>query len=241
MLTRSIINRIRYVLEDLFPPVLRDSWLFYALMHLVLWRRTKHFVSFRARSPYMSADEYDEYYRAYTPLLDKTDLNDACIARILREVEGSRAIDVGCGRGYFAGLLASETGKQIAALDFQIAPSLRRRYPNVRFLQGAIERLPFREAQFDTVICAHTLEHIVGFERAVGELRRICAKKLIVVVPREREYKYSFNLHVQFFPYEHSLLNRLHPLPAVHGCEIVDGDLLYIEERDHTLRTTTMS
>ncbi|HYC60575.1 MAG TPA: methyltransferase domain-containing protein [Thermoanaerobaculia bacterium] len=231
MLTRSIINRIRYVLEDLFPPFLRDSGLFYALMHVVLRGRTRHFVSFRPRSPYMSAREYDEFYREYTPLLDKTDLNEACIARIRREVEGERALDVGCGRGYFAGLLASETATRITAVDFQVAPALRGRYPNVKFVQGTIERLPFRDAQFDTVICAHTLEHILGFENAVAELRRVCAKKLILVVPREREYKYSFNLHVHFFPYEHSLLNRLHPLPPVHACEVVDGDLLYIEDR----------
>lgn len=225
VLNRSIVNRIRYVLEDLVPPFLRDSWLFYALMHLVLRGKTRHYVSFRPRSPYMTAAEYDEFYRSYPPLLEKTDLNDACIARILREVEGP-VIDVGCGRGYFAGLL-----KDAIAIDFQIDPKLTTRYPHVRFVQGAIERLPFRDGQFDTVICAHTLEHIIAFESAVAELRRICRTKLILVVPREREYKYSFNVHVQFFPYAHSLLNRLHPLPRQHTCEVVDGDLLYIETR----------
>lgn len=226
MLNRSIVNRLRYVLEDLLPPALRDSRLFYLLMHLVLRGRTRHFVSFRARSPYMRADEYDAYYRSYTPLLEKTDLNDACVASILAEVAGESVLDAGCGRGYLAELLAKE-GRVVTAIDFQIARAI----PSVLAVQGAVERLPFRDAQFDTVICTHTLEHIVAFDRAVAELRRVCRRKLILVVPREREYKYSFNLHVHFFPYPHALLNRLHPLPPIHLCEVVDGDLMYVEDR----------
>ena len=232
MLTRTIINRIRYVLEDLLPPAVHDSRFFYWLMHVVLRGRTKHFTSFRRRSPYMSAAEYDDFYRRYTPLLEKTDLNDACIERILREVEGRRVVDVGCGRGFLASLIAAQDSRYVTAVDFQVAPKTTRSYPNVRaFVQGSIEHLPFRAGEFDTVICTHTLEHIVAFEHAVAELRRICRTKLILVVPCEREYQYSFNLHVHFFPYVHSLLNRLHPLPPRHACEVVDGDLVYIETR----------
>lgn len=231
VLNRSIVNRIRYVLEDVLPPAVRDSRLFYLLMFLVLGRRTKHFVSFRARSPYMAAGEYDDYYRRYAPLLEKTDLNDACIERILREVDGEQVLDVGCGRAFMAGVLARTSGKQVCAIDFQIAPALTARQPSVRFVQGSIARLPFRDGQFDTVLCTHTLEHIVAFENAIAELRRVCRGKLIVVVPCEREYKYSFNLHVHFFPYAHSLLNRMHPLPPQHSCEVLDGDLMYVETR----------
>jgi 2-polyprenyl-3-methyl-5-hydroxy-6-metoxy-1,4-benzoquinol methylase len=220
------------VLEDLLPPAIRDSRFFYLLMHVVLRGRTKHFVSFHARSPYMSRDEYDDFYRRYPPLLEKTDLNDGCIERILREVEGHSVIDVGCGRGYMTGLLAEQTQRSVTALDFQITPALAGRYPACTFVQGAIEHLPFRDEQFDTVICTHTLEHIVQFGVAIAELRRICRRKLILVVPCEREYKYAFNLHVHFFPYPHSLLNRLHPLPPKHACEAIDGDLLYVESRE---------
>jgi 2-polyprenyl-3-methyl-5-hydroxy-6-metoxy-1,4-benzoquinol methylase len=226
VLNRSIVNRIRYVLEEWIPPVLRDSRLFYLLMHLVLRGRTRHFTSFRVRSPYMSAAEYDEFYRAYAPLLKTTDLNDACVERILAEAQGPRIIDVGCGRGYLAGLLARADEHRVYALDFQSSAA---RPKTVRFIQGAIERLPFDDGAFDTVICTHTLEHIIAFEQAVAELRRICRGKLILVVPREREYRYSFNLHVHFFAYPHALLNRLLPLPPEHSCKVVDGDLLYVE------------
>jgi len=232
VLDRSIINRIRYVLEDVIPPAVRDSRLFYFLMYLVLRGRTADYVSFRSRSPYMDGEEYDRFYREYSPLLEKTDLNDECLVRIRAEVEGTRVLDAGCGRGYLAGVLAQTHDREVTALDLQIARSLPERQADVQFVEGTLERLPFRDQQFDTVICAHTLEHLVALDRAVAELRRVCRRKLIVVVPREREYRYAFNLHVHFFPYAHSLLNRLHPLPGRHRCEVVDGDWLYVETRD---------
>jgi ubiquinone/menaquinone biosynthesis C-methylase UbiE len=95
--------------------------------------------------------------------------------------------------------------------------------------------LPFADGAFDTVICSHTLEHVRNVERAVSELRRVCRKRLIIVVPSEREYKYSFNLHVSFFPYPHSLLNRLAPLPTHHDCAVLDGDIFYLENMARTV------
>lgn len=48
------------------------------------------------------------------------------------------------------------------------------------------------------------LEHIKDLQLALEELRRICKKRLIIVVPRQREYKYTFDLHINFFPYEYT-------------------------------------
>ena len=230
-LNRRVVNVIRYVLEDLLPPVLRDSVFFYWAMHLLFRRHTRYFTAFRTRSPYMSALEYDAYYRFFPSLMSETDLNDACIERLISEVRGETYADVGCGRGYFAGVLARRTGKKVTASDFIILPGLRSKYPDVTFVESDIERLPYADKAFDTVICTHSLEHIVHFDRALAELRRVYRRRLMIVVPREREYRYSFNLHVNFFPYPHSLLNRMHPLPQRHSCEVVAGDFLYIEDR----------
>jgi SAM-dependent methyltransferase len=232
MLNRDSINKLRYVLEDVMPAFVRDSRLFYGLMWLMYRDRTRYFTDFRVRSPHLTRDEYEAYYRAFPALLEQTDLNQACIERIVAESVGDTAIDVGCGRGYFADVLRRRTGKQVTGVDFIVPQALREKYPEVTFVEGAIEKLPFADQAFDTVICSHTLEHITQLSAAVAELRRICRQRLILVVPREREYRYGFNMHVNFFPYPHSLLNRLHPLPARHRCEVVDGDLLYVEDRD---------
>ncbi|MDZ7823470.1 MAG: methyltransferase domain-containing protein [Ahrensia sp.] len=74
----------------------------------------------------------------------------------------------------------------------------------MEYYAARVEKLPFKDNEFDTVVCTHVLEHVLDFRSSLQELRRIAAKRLIVVVPREREYKYSFNPHFNFFPYKHS-------------------------------------
>ena len=231
-LNRRVVNVIRYVLEDLLPPVFRDSIFFYWAMHILFRKHTRYFTSFRPRSPYMTSEEYNAYYRFFPSLMSETDLNQRCIERLIAEVRGETFADIGCGRGYFAGLLAQSTGKRVIASDFIIGSALTQKYPGVRFVESEIERLPYPNQAFDTVISSHTLEHILNFDQAVAELRRIYRRRLMIVVPREREYRYSFNLHVNFFPYRHSLLNRLQPLPRRHSCEVIGGDFFYIEDRD---------
>jgi SAM-dependent methyltransferase len=219
------------VLEDLLPAAARDSLLFYGLMKLIYRDRTQMIATFKSRSSTLTPEEYSEYYRLFPALLESTDLNEACIERITSEVVGATVIDVGCGRGWFVDHLQKSTSLAVTGLDFMVPQEMRRKYPDISFVEGPIEHLPFPDKTFDTVVCSHTLEHIVRFDNALAELRRITRRRLILVVPSEREYRYSFNLHVNFFPYKHSFLNRLLPMPAQYVCEILDGDIYYREDR----------
>ena len=67
--------------------------------------------------------------------------------------------------------------------------------------------------------------------KAIAELRRITRRRLIIVVPREREYRYTFNPHFNFFPYTHSFLRAMHPVPAEHTCVDIGRDIFYCEDR----------
>jgi hypothetical protein len=50
-------------------------------------------------------------------------------------------------------------------------------------------------------------------------------KRLLIVVPREREGIYTFNPHFNFFPYSHSFLRAMIPLPPDFTCSIVGRDI----------------
>jgi multidrug transporter EmrE-like cation transporter len=67
--------------------------------------------------------------------------------------------------------------------------------PGVDYVAARIEELPFPDAAFDTVICTHVIEHVLEYRQAIAELRRVARRRLMIVVPREREYRYSFNPH----------------------------------------------
>ena len=60
--------------------------------------------------------------------------------------------------------------------------------------------------------------------------RRIARRRLIIVVPREREGIYTFNPHFNFFPYSHSFLRAMIPVPADHVCEDIGRDIYYRED-----------
>ena len=101
----------------------------------------------------------------------------------------------------------------------------------VEYVAAMIEKLPFADGEFDTVVCTHVIEHVLEYRQAIAELRRIARRRLIIVVPREREYRYSFNPHFNFFPYTHSFLRAVHPVPARHVCVDIGRDIFYMEDR----------
>jgi len=104
--------------------------------------------------------------------------------------------------------------------------------PTVEFLQARVEALPFRDREFDTVTCTHVLEHILDYRKALMELRRITRRRLIIVVPREREALYTFNPHLHFFPYPESFLRSAIPIPPSHECVDIARDIYYREDME---------
>jgi SAM-dependent methyltransferase len=226
---RRTVNAVRYLLENLLPPALRDSRLFLPLMYLAWGRDARRFIAFRERVRTMSEPEYASFYAAIAPIQGECDLNRACLERILAEVVGTSILDAGCGRGRLAALIAAKyPSATIVGAD--MAPPDVDRPANLRFVEGWLGRLPFADKAFDTVICTHTLEHILDIDEALADLRRIARRRLILVVPREREAKYPLNLHLHFFPYAHSFLNRIGAPDGRFACQVLNGDIYYRED-----------
>lgn len=230
MRERRFFNVLRYLLEDVLPPILRDSRLFYGLLWLLYRDKTNYQSRFRERLAGLSPEEYQRYYETFPGLDSETDCNQACLDEIVANVTGEQVLDVGCGRGFVANLIQTRCQVETTGVDFLVSEQTRARYPNCQFVSNKIEALEFENDSFDTVVCTHTLEHILDLQKAVSELRRVARKRLILVVPKEREYRYSFNLHVHFFPYVHSFLKHLMPLPTSYICKTLDGDIFYLED-----------
>jgi len=232
-LSRERELKILNALNQLVPPVMRDARWFVPTAYRIWFRRvTPLLMDFKERAPYMTDDEYRQAYEAMAPYTTTlgTDLNQACLDRLVREVKGPTVLEVGCGEGLLAGRLAARPGLEVTATDIIVDPAVRPRYPNVSFEVADVTGLPFADGAFDTVVCAHTLEHVRDLALAVSELRRVARHELVIVVPMERPYRYTFNLHLQFFPYPHSLLVAMGP-GHDNSCEIVGGDLYYVERR----------
>ena len=185
---------------------------------------------FRCNAASLSAEDYEKLYREHPRVHEGTDNSADCVTRIVQDVIGESVCDVGCGTGYLLRQIAQRHSAPPAArtgVDFVPPEGLQSE--GFTFVQSPIENLPFPDASFDTVICTHVIEHILDYRRAIAELRRITARRLIIVVPREREALYTFNPHFNFFPYTHSFLRAMIPLPADYVCENIGRDIYYCE------------
>jgi 2-polyprenyl-3-methyl-5-hydroxy-6-metoxy-1,4-benzoquinol methylase len=230
---RETTNYIRFFLEELLPPIFRDS-------RLMRWLFRRHWGSlideleeFRSNAHQISDEDYARIYAALPRVHQGTDNSSECIRRIIDATLPGDVLDVGCGTGFLLSSINAalgQTQRTYTGLDFQIDPETRKSLPDIRFEESIVERMPFADNSFDTLICTHLLEHILDIRTCVNELRRVCRKRLIIVVPQEREYRFTFNPHLHFFPYRHSFLKFMLPVPANAICENVGRDFFYVED-----------
>lgn len=228
---RDITVIINYILDNLLPPFIRDSeFLNKIIFKKILGNKYEIFISFKKNIRNLTDNDLLEIYKFTrdSHLNRKTDLNSRCVKKILKQIEGKKIIDVGCGKGYLIELLKNQCSPQSLIFGVDIFLPEEQKFRN-EYVKASILNLPFRDKEFDTVICAHTLEHIIDIKKAINELRRICKKKLIIVLPCQREYKYTFDLHIHFFPYDYKVLNLFRPKNNSFTLEKIAGDWIYIE------------
>ncbi|HLC29412.1 MAG TPA: class I SAM-dependent methyltransferase [Dehalococcoidia bacterium] len=112
----------------------------------------------------------------------------ALVTQLLRKYGNGQArpriLEIGCGTG---GLL-KELSQWSAAYGLDVSPKalefcLERELDCVCL--GDITSLPFRDEQFDAVVCVDVLEHVDDDGAALREVRRICKKggRLVATVP----------------------------------------------------------
>ena len=189
-------------------------------------------MDFKAKFPDMTIAEIEDYYKqsASAHIERETDLNSKCTDRICASIAGETVLDIACGRGFLAKRLTENY--KVPGADFIIDPDMAKGNPNIQWDTANIETLDYKDNQFDTVVCTHTLEHVVNIDAALAELRRVAKKRLIVVLPRQRAYQYTFDLHVHFFTYiwQVKLLFSKNTDTAPPDVELLGGDWIIVEE-----------
>ena len=85
-----------------------------------------------------------------------------------------RILDIAAGTGTSSVALA-KTGADVIALDFSqgMVEEGRRRNPDLQFVQGDAEKLPFGDAEFDAVTISFGLRNVQQPEVAIAEMLRV--------------------------------------------------------------------
>lgn len=231
--SRDVTRVINFILDEFCPPILRDCWTLMSLIYRagIDKESTELLRDFKEKVLCMTEAEYAKCYAITTQAPQRpTDLDRAGIKFILTNTsQGGTVLDAGCGRGFLAKKL-SEAGCSVTGLDVE-RPKNYSSGDGYKFIAGSVEHMPFPDGSFDTVVCAHVLEHILDLESAISEILRVADQRVILVLPRQREYRYTPDLHLHFFPYLYNVQRILPVAPTWIGR--VGGDWGILIEDPH--------
>lgn len=230
-MNRRLTNTIRFIMDELLPPRLRDSrWFMYPFFHI--WFKGKNvqtYMDFKDIAYELTEEEFTNVYKNLDCRASDrpTDLNTESINYMIRNLhpEAKTLLDVGCGRGHWLQTLAKRTKLKLTGCDLKTPKPDQR----ITYVQGSINKLPFPDNSFDIVTCHHTIEHLRDLPTAIAELKRIARKQLIIATPCQRCYFYTLDLHLQFFPIASTLSNAIgmkhFQLKEIHGDWVFIGDI----------------
>ncbi|MGZ5247613.1 MAG: class I SAM-dependent methyltransferase [Flavitalea sp.] len=231
-MNRTLTNKIRFVMDELIPPFIRDSWIFMWPFYYFAYggRNIRQVMDFKKYVYQWNKEELVEFYSKLNSISRNrpTDISDNTIPEIIRECSGNfnSILDAGCGKGFLLNLLADKLPKvKLYGLDFVDANPGTKKY---QFINGEVTSLPFEDKSIDIVICAHTIEHVLDLSRAIKELKRVARKKLILVTPRQKYFYYTLDEHVNFFPQIEPLLSIINDPGTKY--QLIDGDWFIVIE-----------
>ena len=126
------------------------------------------FARFEHEGWHRVADKYDSVWSSLTRQFIPHLLTETNVA------PGMAILDVACGPGYVSGA-AKELGAVPTGTDFseKMISIARTMFPEISFIQGDAQNLPFDDASFDRVLMNFGLLHVSRPEQACAEACRV--------------------------------------------------------------------
>jgi malonyl-CoA O-methyltransferase len=122
--------------------------------------------------------EVGEAYARWAPSYPREPANEMMrldqreVLRLLPDLRGRSALDVGCGAGRYLDLLAARGALRVVGLDPEPA-MLARTGARAAVACAALPRLPLASAAFDVVVCALVVGHLPDLGGGLAELARV--------------------------------------------------------------------
>lgn len=129
--------------------------------------------------------DYNYYGLAHKGSTDLTHPSMQILLELFNE--SKKILDMGCGEGTRLAMLYKNSktqGKQLIGVDAsEIAVKLaKEKYPKMHFLTGNLQRLPFKEGEFDLLYSAYVFEHLINPEQVLIEAKRVLEKDGILMI-----------------------------------------------------------
>ncbi len=145
-------------------------------------KTTPEFIEFN-KNYYKHIEDYDwvdvtDNFKGLESIFHK--LRQFLIVRLINKYKkGDKILDAGCGTGLILRKLPKGTiGVDINPRNVKRA---KKHAPHAKIIQGDIEKLPFRNGTFSTIISAEVIEHQPDPKPTVKELRRVLKKGSVLI------------------------------------------------------------
>lgn len=101
---------------------------------------------------------------------------------LLGNIKEKKILDLGCGPGFHIKYLV-KNGASVKGLDIskELIHFAKKENPSVDFKIGDMEKLPYKNAEFDIVLCSLVLGHLKRWDRVLNEISRVLKAKGIFV------------------------------------------------------------
>lgn len=137
------------------------------------------------------ADFYDKRWKGKTFIERPRDVHSrvfeaeriGTILKLMGSNRGKKLLEVGCGVGGIVPRLNPAenelVGMDISSFALNVA---RKKYPQITFVHGNAEQLPFKKESFDIVLSPNVIEHLSLPQEALREIYRILEKDGILII-----------------------------------------------------------
>ncbi|OIP58195.1 MAG: hypothetical protein COX79_04795 [Candidatus Levybacteria bacterium CG_4_10_14_0_2_um_filter_36_16] len=132
---------------------------------------------------YKHIEEYDwvevtDHYRGLESFFHK--LREFLVVRKVKKYgAGDKYLDAGCGTG----LILRHLPKGAVGIDInpRNISKAKKHAPNAKIVEGDIEKMPFKDKSFSTIVCTEVIEHQPNPAPTVNELYRVLEKGGVLI------------------------------------------------------------
>lgn len=124
---------------------------------------------------------YERWAGSYPPLPHNPLMRaeQQAVQRLWPAVSDRRVLDLACGSGRYARLLAAAGAAGVLALDR--SPNMLRQVEGATAVQGSMMSLPFASGTFDVVICGLAVGHAPDLRAWMREVARVLRPRGVLV------------------------------------------------------------
>jgi SAM-dependent methyltransferase len=123
--------------------------------------------------------DHPEFFAAYKDLRDNDkgfneSVEAPAVQRLIKNVEGARVLDLGCGLGHHVGYFFERGAEKIDAVDVskKMIDECAKRFqlPNVTFVCEAIENYNIGSNQYDIIVSSMALHYVNDLDRVFANV-----------------------------------------------------------------------